>query len=254
MRFLIALCFAAVAAHPLRAEEGAKSLKVMTWNIRHGRGLDETIDLERIAAIIAAQKPDLVLLQEVDQGCARSGGVDQAQEIAKIAGLHHAFGKAMDHDGGGYGQAILSRFPLLDPKIHRLPGNGEPRIAFSATIESSVGTLTVASTHLTQESGKTQHAQSQVAAASLLESPHPVILAGDLNAKPDSQTVKVFTQAPWTLVPKAGSGLTFPASEPQVEIDYIILRGLRSQQPSTVLEEHLASDHRPVVVTVWPNE
>jgi len=254
MKFLIALCVGTALSLPTLAEEDGGSLKVMSWNIRHGRGLDGTVDLERIASVVAAQKPDFVLLQEVDDGCARSGTVDQASEIGRITGLYHAFGKAMDHDGGGYGQAILSRYPLLDLKVHSLPGNGEPRIAFSATVDSPLGKLTLATAHLVPESGRTQLAQSQVAAAALLESPHPVILAGDLNAKPDSQTVKVFTQAPWTLVPKDGAGFTYPASEPHTEIDYIILRGLRSVQPSEVVAESVASDHRPVIATVAPTE
>jgi endonuclease/exonuclease/phosphatase family metal-dependent hydrolase len=254
MRSLIALCAATAFTLPGLAEDERESLRVLSWNIHHGRGLDGMVDLERIASVISAQRPDLVLLQEVDEGCTRSGTVDQAAEIGRITGLYHAFGKAMDHDGGSYGQAILSRFPLLEPKVHRLPGDGEPRIVFSATVESPIGTLTLATTHLFQESGRTQLAQSQVAAATLLESPHPVILAGDLNAKPDSHTVKVFLQAPWTLVPKDGTGLTYPAAEPHSEIDYIILRGLRSPHPGEVIEEGLASDHRPVLATVAPTE
>jgi len=254
MKFLIALCIGSVFTLPALAEEDAGSLRVMSWNIRHGRGLDGMVDLERIAAVIATQKPDFVLLQEVDDGCARSGTVDQASEIGRITGLYHAFGKAMDHDGGGYGQAILSRFPLLDSKVHRLPGDGEPRIVFSATVDSPLGRLALATAHLVPEAGRTQLAQSQVAAAALLESPHPVILAGDLNAKPDSQTVKVFTQAPWTIVAKEGTGLTYPASEPHSEIDYIILRGLHSAHPGEVIEESLASDHRPVIATVTLTE
>lgn len=250
MKLLALLCLAALPPIPASADSPPDALRVMSWNIRHGRGMDGKIDLERIAAVVSKYEADLVLLQEVDRGCSRSGAVDQAAEIARITGLHYTFGKAIDHDGGEYGLAILSRFPLEEPKIHKLPSDGEARIVLSASVDSPLGILTLASTHLDHQNGRRQLAQSQVAAAALLESPHPVILAGDLNAKPDSHTVGVFSQAPWTIVSKEGTAATYPSPEPKMEIDYIILRGVRSKHPSVVIDEPVASDHRPVMATV----
>ena len=86
----------------------------------------------------------MVVLQEVDNKCKRSGEVDQAAELARMTNLQYVFGKAMDDDGGESGQAILSRFPLSDLKVHRLPGEGEPRIAVSAQTETPFGPVTVA--------------------------------------------------------------------------------------------------------------
>jgi endonuclease/exonuclease/phosphatase family metal-dependent hydrolase len=250
MKQLALLCLCAMIVLPAAAESPPDGLRVISWNIRHGRGMDGKIDLERIAGVLSKHRADLVLLQEVDRGCARSGAVDQAAEIGRLTGLHHAFGKAIDHDGGEYGLAILSRFPLGETKVHKLPGDGEARVVFAAAVETPIGTLTLASTHLDHQNVRRQLAQSQVAAAALLESPHPVILAGDLNARPDSHTVNVFSQAPWTLVTKEGPPATYPAPAPKSEIDYIILRGVRSKRPSVVIDEPLASDHRPVMATV----
>ena len=235
---------------PSFAGEQAKELRVLTWNIHHGVGLDGKLDLERIAKVITHHQPDVVLLQEVDKNCTRSGGVDQAAELARLTQLKAVFGKAMDLQGGEYGQAILSRTELENLHIHALPSQGEPRIAVSATTQSVLGPLTVASVHLDYEDEARQNAQAQVCAAALLATPHPVVLAGDFNAKPDSRALANFAQAPWTVNPKEGPPATHPADKPEIEIDYVIVRGLRAAKPATVIAESVASDHRPVLTTV----
>jgi endonuclease/exonuclease/phosphatase family metal-dependent hydrolase len=231
----------------IRAAEET-GLRVVCWNIRHGQGMDGKHDLERIAAKINELKPDVVLLQEVDNRCKRSGSVDQAEEIGKLTKLHHAFGKAINFNGGEYGQAILSRYPLTQLKVHPLPGGGEKRIAFSARIESPMGAVTVATVHLAYENPNTQLLQAQTVSAALLaESSLPLILAGDFNAVATSPTLAVFAQAPWEIVPKAGATNTFPADKPDREIDFLIVRGFRAKKPIEVVEDTVSSDHRPLV-------
>lgn len=238
------------ACLPLVAAEPAKEIRVLTWNIHHGVGMDGKLDLERIAKIISDHHPDLVLLQEVDKNCTRSGKTDQSAEIARLTQMKVVFGKAMDLQGGEYGQAILSRTDLADLKIHPLPSQGEPRIAVSAVTETPVGKITIASVHLDFEDEARQNAQAQVCAAALLATPHPVVLAGDFNAKPDSRTLANFAQAPWTVIPKAAPSLTHPANKPEVEIDYHIVRGLRATGQAIVTAEATASDHRPVLAVI----
>ena len=70
--------------------EDTPVLRVATYNIRHGRGLDGRIDLERVAAAIEALGADVVLLQEVDQGTRRAAGVDQARELGRLTGRSRA--------------------------------------------------------------------------------------------------------------------------------------------------------------------
>jgi endonuclease/exonuclease/phosphatase family metal-dependent hydrolase len=223
-------------------------LRVVCWNIRHAQGMDGKHDLERIAARINELEPDVVILQEVDNRCKRSGAIDQAEEIGKLTKLKHAFGKAINFDGGEYGQAILSRFPLTEPKVHPLPGGGEQRIAFSAQIETPMGAVMVASVHLDYQSPDTQLLQAQTVSSTLLaESGLPLILAGDFNAVATSPTLEVFAQAPWEIVPKAGLPNTFPADKPDREIDFIVVRGLRPKKPVEVVEDVVSSDHRPLV-------
>lgn len=251
MRFLLLLPILFSTAGPGRAAEDSKPLRVLSWNIHHGEGSDGKVNLERLAAVIQAQEPDVVMLQEVDSRCKRSGGVDQPAELARLTGMQQLFGKAMDFEGGEYGQMILSRFPLSDLRIHRLPGEGEPRIAVSAVADTPIGPITVASLHLDYLDQARQLAQAQVASAALLEvATSPVILAGDFNATPDSKTLAIFGQAPWSVVSKVGAPATHPADKPTDEIDFTVVRGLRVEKPTTVLAEAVASDHRPILTVV----
>ena len=225
----------------------------MSWNLHHGVGEDGKLDLERIAARIREQKPDLVVLQEVDNKCRRSKSVDQAAELAKLTGLTGVFGKAMDFDGGEYGQAILSKHPLGETKIHRLPGEGEPRIAFEAVVNFKSQPLRLVSVHLDYEQDARRFKQAETLVKELAASKEPLILAGDFNDVPDSAVIKMFGDA-LTPVKKSEPHLTCPAAKPDTEIDHMFLRGLKAASPVTVLPEAVASDHRPLVMTVQLGE
>lgn len=87
----------------------ALTLRVLSYNIHHGRGTDNQVDLARIAKVISDSQADLVALQEVDHGTRRTGGVDQTSELGRLTGMHSQFCKQIDYDDGEYGQALLSR-------------------------------------------------------------------------------------------------------------------------------------------------
>src|SRR5690606_41483172 len=95
--------------HPAEDAAALETWRIVSYNIRHGRGADNEVDLERTAAVLRRLDPDVVALQEVDQGVARSGGEDQAARLGELLGMHHAFGAFMDYQGGHYGMAILSQ-------------------------------------------------------------------------------------------------------------------------------------------------
>lgn len=250
MKFLLLFSILLFPAGFLHADT-PPSLKVLCWNIHHGRGADDKVDLERIAAVIRGQEPDVVMLQEVDKNCTRTGKTDQPAELARLTGMKQVFGKAMDFQGGEYGQALLSRFPLTDMKIHRLPGEGEPRIAISAMVESPLGLVMIASLHLDHKDPATRDKQAEVASTALLQATTgPIVLAGDFNATADTKTLAVFKQDPWSVVEKEGPSATCPADNPKVEIDFTVIRGLRVEKATTVLAEPVASDHRPILTGV----
>jgi endonuclease/exonuclease/phosphatase family metal-dependent hydrolase len=128
-------------------------LTVMTYNIHHGEGMDKRIDLERIAAVIRAENPDFVALQEVDKGTTRVSGVDQLAELARLTNMHAVYGAAMPYQGGEYGDAVLSRWPVKSSRVVPLPHTPgpqhEPRTAVSATTDlpAGAGPVELISTH-----------------------------------------------------------------------------------------------------------
>lgn len=225
------------------------SLKVITFNIRHGRGLDEQINLDRTAALIRESGADIALLQEVDNGTRRSAGVDQAAALAeKTALLYHAFGRNITYAGGGYGNAILSRFPLHNVCNHllpRLPITTERRGALMAEITVDDRSVTLLNTHypLTRlERGRATrfllNLMGKISGA--------LILGGDLNAEETAPEI-VGLRNCLTDPAAVPAPPTFPADAPTSRIDYLLYRAEAVTAESAVLET-LASDHRPVLL------
>ena len=246
---LAAVSILAGCATAPRVEE--QKITVLTYNIHHGEGVDGKLDLERIASVIKSMNPDLVALQEVDRKTQRTGGVDQAGELARLAGMRHVFGKAMDYQGGEYGQAILSRWPIDDHEVHVLPQRDgrEPRISLAAKVNSPFAAdLVFASTHLDHQVEEIRVQQAEALTEIFGRRTGPTLLAGDFNAIPSSQTMGVFGRA-W--VDSAGTNATptIPAAKPTRRIDYILVRpgGRWRTLENRVLDEAVASDHRPVL-------
>jgi len=246
-RRLILPLFLVLAVVPYAGASG--SLKVMSWNLHHGAGLDGKIDLNRIADFIKKQEADMIVLQEVDNRCKRSGDIDQATEIAKLTGLHGSFGAAMPYDGGQYGLAILSKHPIGKTEVIRLPGSGEPRIGLMAGIQTPAGAITFVSTHFDHRSGENRIAQAKELITALEKIPGPIIVGGDLNDVPGSPALASFKE-PWVHVKKQDPAATCPADHPKSEIDHFFVRGLQPMKEAEVLEEVISSDHRPIIATL----
>ena len=233
----------------LRLAEAPNRLRVMSYNIKHGRGNDGVIDLERAAAVIEAAGPDVVTLQEVDQGCGRSGGVDQAAWLGQRLGMEPRFGPFMDYDGGRYGMAVLSRLPIVASENLVLPPGAEPRSALSARVRMGDGTeVVVVGLHLYATESE-RLAQARAVVEAFAEERAPVVLAGDLNSEPGSPVLRLFEQA-WTHPDKGEDRLTFHAQRPEREIDFILYRSAIPARAAfvDVLDEPLASDHRPLLL------
>ncbi|MHC5004961.1 MAG: endonuclease/exonuclease/phosphatase family protein [Planctomycetota bacterium] len=251
-----AAAFGAVAtAAETARDDGDALLRVLSWNIRHGEGADG-VDLERVARLIRAVGPDVVLLQEVDERCGRSGSVDQARFLGERLGMHHAFAPFMDYDGGRYGLAVLSRLPLVDREVVPLPaGRHEPRSALAVTIRPDETTppLTVINVHFDWlEDDEARFAQAQAILRWQARLEHPVVLGGDLNARPGDRTVKLARERFPVGPPPSEQRATFPAHRPDREIDYVLARpaGAWRLDLYTVIEETVASDHRPVLAVL----
>lgn len=235
------------------------ALRVVSYNIRHGRGNDERVDLDRTAAVLRRLQPDLVGLQEVDSVVTRSGGVPQGQALGERLGMRHAFGGFMAYQGGQYGMAILSRFPIQRVVPVRLPDGNEPRIALAVEVDApGIGPLVVVNVHFDWVASDSFRFVQASALTRFLDSlPGPYVLLGDFNDQPRSRTLALF-QARAREAPKPpGDRFTFSSAEPVREIDFIFgAPAARWRADSVaVIVERLASDHRPVrAVLTWRPE
>jgi endonuclease/exonuclease/phosphatase family metal-dependent hydrolase len=246
----------AVAAQTFGIEHSPITLRVLTYNIHHGEGADRSVNLERISRVIASAKPDLVALQEVDRETARTDRVDQAAELGKLTGLHTFFGKAMDYQGGAYGVAVLSRWPISDAKTFPLPSEEgiEPRTLLSAKVQVAKSGESIAFfvTHLDHRKDSAQRARQAARIRELFPGDlTPAILAGDFNATPANEVMKAMC-ADWVDTGANAVFLTSPARNPVRKIDYVLCRPATRWRvlETAALDEQIASDHRPVLAVL----
>ncbi|RZM08661.1 MAG: endonuclease, partial [Pedobacter sp.] len=231
-------------------------LKVMSYNIHHANPPAQpgVIDLEAIANVIKKQSPDLVALQEIDVNTKRNGGIDQANKLAELTGMHAYFSKGIDFEGGEYGIAILSKFKILGTERFPLPFQeglkAEQRSL--AVIKVQVGNgkqLYFACTHLDL---KDEHRFLQVAEINkiLANRKLPVIIAGDFNFTPENPAMKIMEEH-FTRSCTSNCAPTIPDVMPSSEIDFIFLKkGSQLKVKShDVLNDIHASDHLPLVAT-----
>jgi endonuclease/exonuclease/phosphatase family metal-dependent hydrolase len=246
---------APAADHHAAEPTGAPRLTVLTYNIHHAAGADQKVDLPRIARVICALEPDLVALQEVDQNTGRTGGVDEAAELGRFTNLHAAYGPAMDYQGGKYGDAILSRLPIVSSRVIKLPwtqgDRREPRVALAVTCRTDAGQQIVfVSTHLDHTGHSPDRLpQAKAIAEALAAEERPTILAGDFNCGPASPPVRALEET-WSIASNGDPSPTCPADEPRSKIDHVLVKPATRWRvvEAKVVDERAASDHRPVLV------
>ena len=230
-----------------------KTLRVMTYNIHVGVGMDKKLDLQRIADVINRERPDLVGLQEVDRGVKRTEGKDEIAELAAMTRMEYAFAPNLDFQGGKYGVAILSRFPIKNT-IHRMFENkreAERRGMLLVEVEVDRKPLTFVTTHLDYQFDDGRLFETEQLMKHLADVKGPMIVVADLNDVPSGsayQLMRTKFDDAWVVSRAAGDGFSYPADRPAKRIDHIFSRGVRAKKAWTV--ETLASDHIPVVAEV----
>ena len=234
-------------------------VRVLTYNIHHGEGTDRRLDLWRLAEVIMSVEPDIIALQEVDQGTDRAGGLDQLAELQRLLCMYAEFGKAFDYAGGGYGVAVMARWPLLNAVNHPLPSSPdkEPRTALTVHLRTSETgpLLRFTSTHLAQgrNSGDRLVQARYLNDLLVSDGEEPSILAGDLNARPGTDAMDVFNDH-WTNAAAVGPSRTIPTGQRRQRGDYVLFRPAEGWRvvESRVIDDRLASDHRPLLsVLEW---
>lgn len=245
---LISMSSGMWAAEPVR-------LRVLSYNIHHAEGADGKLDLKRIAGVIKSVEPDLVALQEVDWKTTRVKGIDEPVELALLTGMTAVFGKNIDLQGGEYGNAVLSRFPIHSKRNHLLPrlDDSEQRgvLELEIALPGDAGSVKLFATHLDYRRDDQERLASAKAINALVaESDQPAILAGDLNATPDSAVLKLFLST-WTNTSKEPQP-TIPVGKPERQIDFVLTRPASRWKTieTKVLDEAVASDHRAILAVL----
>jgi endonuclease/exonuclease/phosphatase family metal-dependent hydrolase len=242
-----------------------RALTVMTYNIRQGRDVEGGLDLARTAAVIEAQQPDLVALQEVGRHwSADSDHRDQPAELERLLGMQCVFAANLDRDparpGGPrrqYGIAILTAWPVLASRHVLLPRastDNEQRGLLVLDADVDGRPLRVHNAHL-GVSADDRRLQVEAILAELDGAAMAHALLGDLNAPPAAPELRPLMRRlrdAWTLTGQ-GDGFTFPASAPRTRIDYVLVspqvRVTAARVPALQ-----GSDHLPLVAGLAPPE
>ena len=220
------------------------TLKVMTYNIRNGNGMDNVRNYERIADAILKQTPDVVAVQETDSMTIRSNQKYVLGELAKLTRMYDSYSPAIDYNGGKYGIGILSKKKPLKTERIALPGREEQRALLIAEFEDYIFCCTHLS--LTKED---RMSSLEIIREVARKQQKPFLIAGDMNAEPESEFIKGLMQDFQIL--NSLKQATFPAPEPKETIDYIAMWKPTSEGFANVhtwvVDEPVASDHRPIM-------
>ena len=264
LTFGLLLLLSAVMLCPARATpaRGRVRLNVMSYDIHVGIGMDKKLDLARIAEVIRRHRVDLVGLQEVDRGVERTGRVDEIKELARLTGMDYAFAHNLDYQGGQYGVAVLSRFPILaiDHRRYANTRERERRGFIRVEVEAEGRRLNFVTTHLDYQFMDGRVFETEQLLAALADVRGPLVVAGDFNEEPGVGAYELMLKSGFAdgwvrgcsaCPPNQAAGLTYPADKPTKRIDYVFHRGLGDAEASdAIVPDTLASDHRPVVVSI----
>ncbi|WP_439483955.1 endonuclease/exonuclease/phosphatase family protein [Cyclobacterium plantarum] len=238
---------------------GQSEVKVLAYNIHHANppSIPDSIDLPAIAKVIKNSGADLVALQEVDVYTERSGsGLHQAKMLAEMTGMYFYFERSISFQGGEYGNAILSRFPIEEKEKLQLSSaeNTEPRAMLVVLVTLPDGEkLKFASTHLDFSSNTNAANQARDITAYFEKETLPLIMAGDFNAVIGSEAIDQLDRH-FTRTCQEDCPPTIPVIDPKKAIDFIFYRPDTeiSVKDHRVIHETYASDHLPVIATlVW---
>lgn len=234
------------------------SVRVLSYNIHHGRGMDDVLDLQRIGDVILQSEAELVGLQEVDRHYgARSNFEDQAKWLAGYVDMHYVYAANLDLDPATgrdqrrqYGVAILSKYPIVNSNHYLLSSFGqEQRGLLEATIEVEDVHVHFYSTHLglTPEQ---REAQAQEIMDITRSTAAPKILVGDFNARSTSLEMRTLQATYTDAFARKLWAMTSNSKFPVRRIDYILVDAERVRFTNSKVMRTQASDHLPIVTDV----
>jgi endonuclease/exonuclease/phosphatase family metal-dependent hydrolase len=192
-------------------------------------------------------------LQEVDRGVKRTEGKDEIAELARMTSMNYAFAHNLDYQGGQYGVAILSRFPIgaIDHRKYENKREAERRGMIRVEVNVGGKTISFVTTHLDYqyEDGRVFEAEQLLGFLSTQKA--PLIVVGDFNDEPVGSAYKLMAagfEDAWIRSRAKSEGLSYPADKPVKRIDYVFTRQSdRIRAKKAWIVNTLASDHLPVV-------
>ena len=236
----------------------SKNIRVMSYNIHHGRGTDDKIDLNRVAKLINDWSPDLVALQEVDNITSRSNFMNETDTLSSKTKMFSVFGSNINVFGGEYGNAILSKYPIIHWENRNLPrvGDSEQRGLLAAWIQlKDRDNVTVfISTHFDHRVKDVERLKSVEKIKFWIDRGDfgdDLIIAGDLNDTPSSNvilTINTFCDGS----NQSSKYKTFPSRKPERQLDYIYTcnKGKYIIDSYHVIDAPIISDHLPIICDI----
>lgn len=228
-------------------EAQPRTLKILSYNVKNCVGLDDVTDYNRIADVLRRINADVVAIQELDSATTRSKRVVVLNEIAERVNMHASYSASIDYRGGKYGVGILTREKPVSCSKVALPGKEEKRSLLVVELKDFV----ICCTHLSL-TREDRMASVKLINEATRQFSKPVFLAGDLNTSPGSAELKSLEEE-WTILNNQ-EDCTFPANSPNVCIDFVLIRKSEYWHAkvldSRVEAENVASDHRPVWVSL----
>lgn len=221
----------------------AQKVRVMTYNVRNGHGVDGVKDIKRCAEVINDARPHVIAVQELDS-MSRRNNKYVLGELAQLTGYHDYYHRTIPYKGGAYGIGILSRKEALSVDFRPLPCRKEPRGLL--IVEFKKYYLLCTHLSLNQEDRVTSVGIIRDIVSKLDK---PVFIAGDMNARPNSKPMKAFKK--FTQVLNDENKFTIPSNKPRSCIDYILgANGSFKVLKDYVYYGTIASDHLPLYVDV----
>ncbi|NLT21229.1 MAG: hypothetical protein GXY16_09575 [Syntrophomonadaceae bacterium] len=227
------------------------SIRLITYNIHHGTNADETPSLHNITDLLSDLDPDIIALQEVDKNLARSGRQHQASVLAQRLNMNFVYAGALQYSNGEYGNALLSRLPIISYKKHLLPDPAENRCLMEAVVQGPTRPVGIFNVHMSLNASMRQKHLNDFILPRLEACPYPLILMGDFNSTNDQKDINLLT-ARLTDTFYFNQGVitnTFSSSQPVKRIDYIFADKRFVVQNYFIVDSQ-ASDHLPVAVQI----
>ena len=228
------------------------TIRVMDYNVHNGFNTAGRLDMEALASIIEDSEADVVGLQEISRGWLIWGGMDMLAWLSQRLDMPYVSGPTSDAQ---WGNAILSRYPILSAETFSLPSDNAPLLRgyIVVQIDAGSGSLTLIDTHFSHRAKDDTIREKQASElASAWNGAPSTVIVGDMNAVPDSEAMQILSTAGLVNV-AAEIGTppihTSPADNPSRQIDYIWASpDLRFSDCE--IRQILASDHLPVVATI----